>query len=156
MERAMLRAYFRKSAAIYQRDKDQIYVQFDRPRRNEPLQQVTADAVCEISPAGELVRVLIWDHKRLRLGKLLAHFTEVPVPQSLLWGYITYDLAARVASFYLASVPDEAALRQVRRRAICEIDAQERLTRIVIPVRGGPDVATLRTAANQLPSARGR
>ncbi|NOZ29133.1 MAG: hypothetical protein GXP39_13935 [Chloroflexi bacterium] len=145
-----MKIYFRKSAVVYHEDQDQIQIWFDRPGEAE---RIGANVICEIGRGGELVRVQVQDHKRLRLRKRLEAFTQTEEPPTWSWGYITYDETARIGTFYLTSWPGDGTPEQVRRRAICEIDAQGRLLGIMIPVGGRDGEWLLRTATGRLPAA---
>jgi uncharacterized protein YuzE len=144
--------YFRKSSALYHADADAIVLRFDRPRPREKLQQIQADVICEVDRAGELVRVLVLDHKRLRLGLLLAHFTPMDASTTPGWGCVTYDPGARLAAFYLVTPEENAAVETASRRAVCEIDAAGRLLSIVIPVSGRRGEIALRRVTARLPA----
>ncbi|HEY64545.1 MAG TPA: hypothetical protein G4O02_08230 [Caldilineae bacterium] len=146
------RVYFRICATLYHEKRDQIEIRFDRPRGRE-VTRIHANAVCEISPRGELVRVLVQDHKWLRLGKLLEGFDMVPQPETWSWGYITYDVAARTGTFYLTPWTPEDQLEPVPRQVTCEIDAEGNLVGIVIPVRGRDATWLLRVAARRIASS---
>ncbi|MCD6291146.1 MAG: hypothetical protein J7M34_11635 [Anaerolineae bacterium] len=143
------RVHFRICAILYHEKRDQIEIRFGRPRGGE-ITRVHANAVCEISPQGELVRVLVLDHKWLRLGKLLEGFDMVPQPETWSWGYIAYDVAARTGAFYLASWTSGDQLESVHRRVTCEIDAEGNLTGIMIPLRGREATWLLRVAARRI------
>ncbi len=145
--------YFRKSSALYHADADAIVLRFDRPRPREEVQQVAADVVCEVNRAGELARVLVLDHKRLRLGLLLAHFTPMDPSARLGWGSVTYDPGARLATFYLVAPEESTAAETASRRATCAVSASGRLVSITIPVGGRRGETILRRATARLPGA---
>lgn len=149
----MALVYFRKSSALYHADADAIVLRFGRPRSREEVQQVATDVVCEVNRAGELARVLVLDHKRLRLGLLLAHFTPMDPSTRLGWGCITYDPGARLATFYLVAPEEPAAAETASRRATCTISASGHLVSITIPVAGRRGETTLRRATARLPGA---
>ena len=148
----MNRVYFRKSSTVYDENKDFIWIRFAQPRRGEKTQETPTDVVCEVNRAGELVRVIVMDHKRLHLGTLLSNFTATEPPRILSWGYVAYDEAARIATFYLAESPEGMEVEHVQRRATCHLDAQGRLVGMVIPIPGRGDETPLRMAAGTLPT----
>ncbi|GAB4561407.1 MAG: hypothetical protein Kow0047_08720 [Anaerolineae bacterium] len=146
--------YYRKLSALHLTDRDEIAVLFARPKRGRSLRMLDVTALCDVTYAGELIRIAVQDHKTLALGRRLAAFDPVPDPDIWSWGYIHYDPSARVAIFYLAPLKEEASLARIERRGICEVDDAGELIRLVIPVRGRQGTALLGAAAGHLPQKR--
>lgn len=114
-----------------------IVLRFGRGRRPRAINTtLQTDAIVELDSRGRLTGVILLDNKFLRLGQRLVGLPvlppDSPIPAS---DAITYDLAGRVARFCLRAADDEP--QRIPRTVRLDVDGQDRLLAVHIPVAGG-------------------
>ncbi len=94
-----------------------------------------AEGVVELDARGRLTGLILMDSKFLHLGQRLVGLPALPPDSPTPHGNaITYDLAGRVARVCLRAIAD--APQRITRAVRIDVDAQERLLAIHIPVMG--------------------
>lgn len=122
--------------ASYDERTHSIVLRLGRGRRARAVAStLQAEGVVELDGRGHLVAVILMDTKFLHLGQRLVGLPVLP-PDSPLPAAdaITYDLAGRVARLCIEQTADAA--QRVTRTVRIEVDGQERLLAIHIPVMG--------------------
>lgn len=104
-----------------------------RPRAAAATLQ--GEGIVELDARGHLLGVILLDNKFLRLGQRLVGLPtlppDAPVPDA---DVITYDLAGRVARLCIQRSSDEP--QRIMRSVRIDVDSQERLLAVHIPVMG--------------------
>ncbi len=128
--------YLTPLRASYDEHSHSIVLRLGRGRRPRGVATtLQAEALVELDGRGHLLGVLLMDNKFLHLGQRLVGLPVMP-PDSPLpaTDAITYDLAGRVARLCLQASSE--APQRVARTVHIDVDSQDRLLAIHIPVMG--------------------
>lgn len=123
---------------VYVSASDEIAVRLGSNRRPRAVvSTLNGQTQACLDTGGRLVRLQVADSKILHLGQRLS---GLPVVENSLQltpsGLIGYDLAARVATFFLFPTPDDAIALRLLRHAAFDFDANEHL--LAVRISAGP------------------
>jgi hypothetical protein len=151
------KAYNVPLRAIWLQNQDLIDVRVTVSGKPSAEQVFTTPVTAHINPStGQLLGVVVFDSKALRLGRWLrANWEEVPVEEGepVPSGVVIYDEGALFAYFSIwPNLSGEEPEHAERRRAEVHLDEEGELRRIRLPVtmRRGEDA--LAVAAGYLPT----